>query len=96
MAAYIVTDIKVTDSGRYEDYRALSGESVAHFGGRFIVRGGAHETIEGDWHPNRVVIIEFPSAERAREWWASPEYEEAKAIRHAAADSRMILVEGVS
>ena len=95
MAAYIVTDIRVTDSERYEEYRVLSGQSVARFGGRFIVRGGAHETIEGDWHPNRVVIIEFPSADRAREWWSSPEYEEAKAIRHAAADSRMILVEGV-
>jgi len=57
--------------------------------------GGAHESLEGDWQPNRVVILEFPSADHVRRWWSSPEYEAAKAIRREAAESRIIMVEGV-
>ncbi len=95
MAAYVITDIEVSDPVRYEDYKALSGPSADRYGGKFIVRGGAHETLEGDWTPNRVVVLEFPSVEQAREWWSSPEYEEAKAIRREASKSRIILVEGI-
>jgi uncharacterized protein (DUF1330 family) len=95
MAAYVITDIDVSDPVRYEDYKALSGSSAARYGGKFLVRGGPHQTLEGDWQPHRVVVLEFPSAEQAREWWSSPEYEEAKAIRRAASESRIILVEGI-
>ncbi|HEX6509286.1 MAG TPA: DUF1330 domain-containing protein, partial [Chloroflexota bacterium] len=69
--------------------------SAAQYGGTFIVRGGKHETLDGDWQPGRVVVLEFPSLEQARAWWSSPEYEEGKAIRREAANSRMVLVEGV-
>ena len=95
MSAYVITDIQVTDPMRYEDYKVLSSSSAALYGGTFIVRGGAHESLEGDWHPNRVVILEFPSADHVRRWWSSPEYEAAKAIRREAAESRIIMVEGV-
>jgi uncharacterized protein (DUF1330 family) len=94
MAAYVITDIEVTDPVRYEDYKALSTRAAAQYGGKFLVRGGSHQTLEGDWQPHRVVVIEFPSVEQARAWWSSPEYEEAKAIRREASESRIILVEG--
>jgi uncharacterized protein (DUF1330 family) len=95
MSAYVITDIQVTDPMRYEDYKVLSSSSAALYGGTFIVRGGAHDSLEGDWQPNRVVILEFPSADHVRRWWSSPEYEAAKAIRREAAESRIIMVEGV-
>lgn len=94
MKAYVITDIRVTDPVRYEDYKVLSSSSAALYGGRFIVRGGAHETLEGDWQPNRVVILEFPSVDHLRKWWSSPEYKEAKAIRREASESQIIMVEG--
>jgi uncharacterized protein (DUF1330 family) len=94
MTTYVITDIRVTDPVRYEDYKVLSSSSAALYGGKFLVRGGAHETLEGDWQPNRVVILQFPSADHARKWWSSPEYEAAKAIRQEAAESQIIMVEG--
>ena len=95
MAAYIVTQIDVRDRERYEDYKRLVPPTLAAYGGRFNVRGGAAETLEGEWSPGRIVIVEFPSAEQAREWWASDAYAPAKELRQATAHTRMILVEGV-
>ena len=93
--AYVVVEIAVHDPSNYERYKQLSPSSIAAYGGRFIVRGGAVESLEGEWSPGRFVILEFPSADRARAWWASPEYAEAKALRLATAHSKMILVEGL-
>jgi len=95
MAAYVLVQIEVHDSLTYERYKQLSGPSLVPFGGRFIVRGGAVETMEGSWHPRRLVMIEFPDANAARTWWASPEYAEGKALRQASASTEMLLVEGV-
>jgi uncharacterized protein (DUF1330 family) len=95
MAAYIVVEVEVHDRERYEDYKRLVQPTLDAYGGRFVVRGGAAETLEGDWSPGRLVIVEFPSAEQARQWWASPEYAPAKALRQATARTQMILVEGV-
>ena len=95
MAAYIVVEVDVKDAGRYEDYKPMVAPTLAQYGGRFVVRGGAAETLEGDWSPGRVVILEFPSAEQARAWWGSDEYAPAKELRQATAHTRMILVEGV-
>ena len=94
MSAYLVVEIEVRDAGRYEDYKRMVPPTLAAYGGKFLVRGGAVETLEGEWSPKRMVIVEFPSAERARAWWASTEYAEAKALRQATADTQMILVEG--
>ncbi|MDQ3918705.1 MAG: DUF1330 domain-containing protein [Acidobacteriota bacterium] len=95
MPAYVVVEIEVQDAERYEDYKRMVPPTLAAYGGRFVVRGGRAETLEGDWSPKRMVILEFPSAERAKEWWGSSEYAEAKALRQATARTRMIVVEGV-
>jgi uncharacterized protein (DUF1330 family) len=95
MAAYLIVEIEVTDPVRYEDYKKMAETSVAAFGGRYVVRGGLVDTLEGDWHPARLVMLEFPSAERAREWWSSELYRPGKELRQATARSRMILVRGV-
>ena len=96
MAAYVVVQIAIDDAARYEEYRRKAPPSIAAYGGRYIVRGGASEPLEGDWQPPRLVILEFPDAARARAWWASPEYAEAKAIRQSCARSEMLLIEGVA
>ena len=96
MPAYVIVEIEVHDPVRYEAYKSMVPPSIAQYGGRFIVRGGEITPLEGDWNPKRLVVIEFPSAERARAWWASPEYAEAKALRQATSHGRMIVVEGAS
>jgi len=95
MPAFVIVEIEVNDLEDYEDYKKLVPASVEAYGGRFIARGGAIESLEGDWAPERIVVLEFPSLERARQWWASPEYSDAKAIRMRAAQTRMIAIEGV-
>ena len=95
MPAYVVVDVEVTDPTEYEKYKALAPAAIANFGGHFLARGGQAETLEGDWSPNRIVIIEFESVERAKAWLASDEYAPALAIRHKNAHSKMIVVEGI-
>ena len=93
--AYVIVDMNVTDPERYEGYRALAGPSVEAGGGRFIVRGGATEVLEGDRVPNRIIVIEFPDMDAARAWYDSPRYAEARAARDGAATASFIAVEGV-
>ena len=95
MTAYILVDIEVTDPERYAIYKEMAGPTLAPYGGRYIVRGGAVEQLEGDWKTSRFVVVEFPSVERAKAWLESPEYHDARALRHATARSKMIVVEGV-
>jgi uncharacterized protein (DUF1330 family) len=95
MPAYVIIDIKVRDAETYERYKQLASAALASHGGRYLVRGGATETLEGGWNPSRLVVLEFPTAQSARAWWASPEYAAAKALRQACADTEMLLVEGV-
>ena len=94
MAGYIIAEVEVTDPAGFEEYRRHVPDTLAAYGGRFLVRGGSMETLEGDWDPKRVVVLEFDSVDRAREWWSSSEYAEPKALRQAATKSRLILVEG--
>jgi len=96
MPAYVVADIQVTDPAAYEPYRPLAGASIARFGGRFMVRGGPVELLEGEPQPERIVVIEFPDAETARRWYHCEEYQSAVKIRQAASRGRLFLVEGVS
>ncbi len=95
MSAYVLVDMDVTDPERYEDYKARAGPSVEQYGGKYIVRGGACEVLEGERVPNRVVVLEFPDAAAARRWYTSSEYSAAKAVRAEAAAGSLILVEGV-
>jgi uncharacterized protein (DUF1330 family) len=95
LAAYMITEIEITDPERYEEYRKLVPASLEKYGGTFIARGGATQTLEGDWNPKRLVITQWPSVERALEWYHSEEYREAKEIRQQASKGKMILVEGM-
>lgn len=95
MAAFIVVQVDVHDPVKYDDYKKLVPPSLEKFGGRFIARGGKTETLEGNWAPKRFVIVEFPSVERAKAWWASREYADAKALRQATASTQMIVAEGL-
>ena len=94
MAGYVIADVDVTDPVAYEEYRKLSPATIAKYGGRFLVRGGAAEVVEGTWTPNRLVVLEFDSVERAREWYQSEEYGAAMKIRRRAAVTSVLLVEG--
>jgi uncharacterized protein (DUF1330 family) len=88
-------DIVVRDRETYERYKQLAAQAVAAYGGRYLVRGGVTQSLEGSWLPSRFVILEFPTVEAGRAWWNSPEYQPAKALRHASADTEMLLVDGV-
>lgn len=94
MPAYIVGDITVTDPERYKDYAAHTQSTLEPFGGRFIVRGGAHETLEGGWAPGRLVVIEFPDSDAARGWYGSDAYRAILPIRQEASTGSLVLVEG--
>ena len=95
MPAYIIVNIDVTDPEPYERYKTMAHATVTAFGGRYIVRGGPAERLEGAWEPKRMVVLEFPDAARARAWWSSEEYRPAKSLREASARSDMILVTGM-
>lgn len=95
MPAYVIADIDVINPENFEEYRKAAGPSSAPFGARYLVRGGKVEGLEGAWLPKRFVVIEFPSAEKAREWWNSQDYAGPKAIRQSCAKSNFILVEGL-
>jgi uncharacterized protein (DUF1330 family) len=94
MAVYIVVDLQVTDPVAYDQYRPLAAASIARHGGRFIVRGGKVDLLEGEPQPERIVLIEFPEAETARRWYRSEEYQAALKIRQAASRGRVFLVDG--
>jgi uncharacterized protein (DUF1330 family) len=96
MKAYIIVDVKITNPGVFEEYKKLTPATLVPFEGNFIVRGGGdRETLEGEWNSERIVVIEFPSKQKAKDWWSSDGYAPAKALRQTAAKAKMILVEGV-
>ena len=95
MAAYVISDLEVLSEERIATYRSLAQASIAKYDGRYIVRGGAINVVEGDWAPKAIVIVEFPTMARAHEWYRSPEYAEALKVRLTALDRRLIFVEGV-
>ena len=95
MAGYVIVEVEVIDPEPYEEYRARVPATLERYDGRFLVRGGTCETLEGNWQPRRIVVLEFPSVERAREWYTSPEYQQILPIRDQHARSRAILIQGV-
>jgi uncharacterized protein (DUF1330 family) len=94
MAAYVIAEVTITDPQGFEAYRQMVPASLAKYGGKFVVRGGQLEALEGSWEPKRLVVLEFESAERAKQWWASEEYREAKALRQRTAQTNLIVIEG--
>lgn len=95
MTAFVIFDVEVTNPVDYEGYKQLAAPTVLLYGGKYIVRGGHAETLEGDWEPKRIVVLQFENVERARSWINSAEYAEARALRHKYAVSKAIVVEGV-
>jgi uncharacterized protein (DUF1330 family) len=95
MPAYVIANVTVEDPERYPDYVRQVPATLEPYGGRFLVRGGAVEVPEGEWRPNRLVIIEFPSLEQARAWYDSPEYGPARQLRWATSEAEVVFVEGV-
>ncbi len=95
MPAYVINDMEVTDPVTFDAYRRMSPATVAQYGGRFLVRGGTVEPQEGDWQPKRLVVLEFPTLERAKAWIDSAEYAPARRLRQMSATSNLVLVEGV-
>jgi uncharacterized protein (DUF1330 family) len=93
---YVIANVDVTDPVQYEEYKKLSSLAMQAHGAQVCVRGGAVEVLEGDWQPNRLVILKFDDSAKARAFYNSPEYTKARAARHNAAHMRMILVEGVA
>ena len=95
MAGYMIADVTVTDPAGFEEYRQLVSATIEAYGGRYVVRGGDVESVEGDWNPARLVIVEFDSVERAKEWYYSQEYAGPKEMRHRSAATNAIFVAGV-
>jgi len=95
MPAYLIADVTITDTERYPDYVRQVPATLEPFGGRFLARGGAVVTAEGEWQPGRLVIIEFPSLERAQAWYDSAEYGPARRLRWETSHARIVIVDGV-
>ena len=96
MPAYVIADVTTTVPATMDEYRKQVPATVAKFGGRFLVRGGAVQTVEGGWTPSRIVVIEFPTLARAREWYDSAEYAGPRDLRIKAGRTNMVMVEGVA
>ena len=95
MKAYVIVNVAIHDPGRYKDYIAAATPTVVAHGGRYIVRGGRAEKLEGDVAVNRIVVLEFPSYAQARGWYESAEYGAARAIRQSCSTGALILAEGL-
>jgi len=94
MSAYLIARVEVTDPDRYEEYKTLAQAAVGAHGGKYVVRGGTHETLEGDVEDRRIVVLEFPDIDAARTFYRSAEYTAAKAAREGAAIGQFIIVDG--
>ena len=95
MSAYVISEVEVRDPAGFEASRTIAAKAIAQYGGRYLVRGGAANVAEGGPPPNTIIVVEFPTMERLREWYASPEYAQALKVRQTALDRRLIFVEGV-
>lgn len=97
MTAYVISEVEILDESQGLRYRDLAAASITRHGGRYIVRGADPAVPEGDWPPGaRVVVVEFPSMDRAKEWYESADYAEALAVRRTALERRLLFVEGVA
>ena len=96
MPAYVIVNVEVSDPTQYETYKQMAPDSIAAYGGKYIVRGGPIDILEGRWTPRRVVVLEFPDKRSAHSWWNSSEYADAKAMRNGCAYTEMIVVEGLA
>ena len=96
MSAYVIVNVNTRDHVDDEHYKRMAAEAVTNFGGRYLVRGGRMQVLEGSWEPTRIVVLEFDSYERASEWWHSAEYAPAKALRQRLSETDLLIVDGYS
>ncbi|MGM4982959.1 MULTISPECIES: DUF1330 domain-containing protein [Rhizobium] len=96
MSAYIISDVTAKDADAFQIYRTRAAASIACYGGRYLVRGGPIEQLEGNWAPRAIIVVEFPDIERARTWYRSPEYAFALEVRDRALSRNLILLDGIS
>ncbi len=96
MAAFVIVDVAIHNYKEYEEYKKLTPATIAAFNGKFVVRGGLTVSLEGDWKPERIVVVQFPTVDQAKKWWNSDLYSAAKVIRQKAANTKMIIVEGTT
>ena len=94
MPAYVIVNVEVLDPTQYETYKGMAPASITAHGGRYLVRGGPVDVVEGRWSPRRVVVLEFPNKRQAHAWWNSSEYADAKALRQSCAYTEMVIVDG--
>jgi uncharacterized protein (DUF1330 family) len=94
MPAFILVEIDIHDKAAYEEYKKLAPDTIKMYDGKFVIRGGKSEPLEGNWKPERIVMLQFPTVERAKEWWSSAAYEPAKKIRQSASSTKMLVIEG--
>jgi uncharacterized protein (DUF1330 family) len=95
MAAYVLVDIDVHDGATYEEYKKAGAPTIIAYGGKPLARGGKSEVMEGTWKPKRLVLLEFKDMQEAKRWWDSPEYTEAKKLRHKSARANVVFFEGL-
>jgi uncharacterized protein (DUF1330 family) len=95
MTAYLIVDVAIKDAQRYEEYKQKVPALIARHGGEYLVRGGAHEVLEGEWRPTRLVLFRFPSRAAIKAFMADPEYRPLAALRQAIADSSLVAVDGL-
>ena len=95
MAAYVIAEIEIIDAQAFEDYRREVPPTLVRYGGRFVVRGGQSETLEGTWQPKRLVVLEFPDRAAAKAWWSSQEYAGPKTVRQRSARTELLVIDGV-
>ena len=95
MAAYVIVDSVITDKPVFDDYLQQVPSIVETHGGKYLARGGAIQVVQGDWTPNRIVVVEFDSTEQAQAWQDSPEYADLKAMLNSSSNTSVIIVEGV-
>lgn len=95
MPAYVIVETNVSDPEQYERYKEAAPPAIAAYGGRYVARGGDLAVLEGDWDPNRIVILEFPDLETAKRWYASEEYGAARTLREGAARLNVVAVDGL-
>lgn len=94
MSAYVIVNVDTKQPQEYERYKEMAQKTVAQYGGRYLVRGGQMQVLEGSWAPTRIVVLEFPSYEKAHEWWHSAEYAPAKELRQRLSTTDLLIVEG--
>jgi uncharacterized protein (DUF1330 family) len=96
MPAYVIVETDIHDPDQYEHYKNAVPAALAAHGGRFVARGGELAVLEGEWDPKRLVVLEFDDLEAAKRFYASAEYQEAKALREGAAHLNMVAVQGIT